>query len=594
MTILYGDSTLFPYEDDFIEVSKDLIDCCVALFAAQHTIASALARERERELHRKTESNRLEALVETIQRAIATATGERGPKISGQVFGAAKAVIDHEIADLKSQTTQEIAASRASSEQAKQQAYLALETFQLRHKLPASFSELRLSASEKGYTAKTWVATPFGIEALFSVLIPPQSEWNKPRRVGEIIPSVEVQMPLSAGWISKRIELQPVRLDKFFVSELSLSEEKTTISLRKNAASGTGYLLEIFSEMPPKVTIATLGEDGLPTETARNLVGDDYTHILRFWTKLAASVQGIDRRQSMLSATVNKKPLQENDLPEAIGMRLIQILTPILNEIDRRSLAPGELILRRDLSGGRREEMYATKAELYEKTKGLPESFQLLFAPLELSIAIKTPPTDAGLLQVENSLKQQPQGPIPSGLVTNTAAPTVSRAPQRQISPGQTTITSSLSGQISIPPTSPGQAAITASPSGQISIPPPISPGQTTITASPSGQISIPPVPPGQAAITASPSGQISVPPPIPTRKTLTATPAVKPPPLPTRNTTNSLPAEKLSLPASLKSLPSLAPSAQQPSYLTQESLDQPFGEDELSEFFDEESIKRK
>jgi hypothetical protein len=491
MAILYGDSTLFPYEEDFIEISKDLIECCASLFSIQHVIATSLSNMRERELHRRTESQKLAALLDATHHATATATGERACKISGQVFEAAKAVIDREVADLEAQTTQEIAASRAAGEEAKQGTHHIVEAFLLRHDLHKTLSELRIIATEKGYAAKTWVVTPFGVEALFSVAIPPQNDWNKLRRVGDLSVGVEVQMPLSAGWISKRIELQPVRLDKLVISELSISEEKTTVSLRKTATAGGGYLLEIFSASPPKVTIATLGEDGLPTETARTLSGDDHDHVLRLWSKLISSTAGIERRQAMLSATVNKKPLHENDMPEAIGLRLIQILTPILTEIVKRSLAPGELILRRDLGEGRREEIYATKAELYEKIKGLPEPFQLLFAPLELSKSLKTPLSGSGLLRMEQDIKQQPQGPIPSGQAVIVSLPVLHNTSPPPV-PNRNTPTSSPSGQK--PTLTPIRQTSAYSPSGRAK------PGATTIFPASLPINSVPPVAPSNVS----------------------------------------------------------------------------------------------
>jgi hypothetical protein len=54
-------------------------------------------------------------------------------------------------------------------------------------------------------------------------------------------------------------------------------------------------------------------------------------------------------------------------------------------EISRRSGAPGELVLRRDVGDGRREEMYVTKAELWQKLLVLPPERRVAFAALGLS-----------------------------------------------------------------------------------------------------------------------------------------------------------------------------------------------------------------
>ena len=70
-----------------------------------------------------------------MRRAAATATGERARKISGRVFDAAKSVIDRETAELESQTATELSANRNKAEEARQNAYRAVEAFLTRHDL---------------------------------------------------------------------------------------------------------------------------------------------------------------------------------------------------------------------------------------------------------------------------------------------------------------------------------------------------------------------------------------------------------------------------------------------------------------------------
>ena len=262
--------------------------------------------------------------------------------------------------------------------------------------------------------------------------------------------------------------VKAVRLDKLFVSEVSLSEEKSTICLRKSPTSGGGYLLEIISGPPPQVTIATLGEDGLPIETARALDDNDYVSGLRLWSKLAPSTHGLNRRQSMLSATINKRPLQEHETPETTGLRMIQLLAPVLKEIALRSHEPGELVLRRDLGGGRREELYATKAELFEKIKGLPERFRQLFDPLELS------PTEPNLRTSHPRSLRQPVAPTksPSGQTIRSAPiASPSPAPLRTVPIASPSPTPMRSAPIASPSPTPVRSLPTSSPSAKVSTP---------------------------------------------------------------------------------------------------------------------------
>ena len=70
-----------------------------------------------------------------------------------------------------------------------------------------------------------------------------------------------------------------------------------------------------------------------------------------------------------------------------IAERIVRCLAPTVREIARRSGAPGELVLRRDVRAGRRNEIYMTTAELHEKVLTLPPLLRPAFDPFELTPA---------------------------------------------------------------------------------------------------------------------------------------------------------------------------------------------------------------
>jgi hypothetical protein len=263
----------------------------------------------------------------------------------------------------------------------------------LRHDLPNTSVGLRLLAGEEAYSGQALVATPFGIEAVFALAIPEAHEWGKLRRVAELSAGTEVHVPLESGWISKRVAVTPVKLDKLVITEVALASDRSLITLRKGARSGPGFQLEVTQENQPKATLRKLGEDGGPTsDPIIALEGEDAMHALRLWTRTLDSTRDLAmRRQTMTNATFDGKPLKETDEPQAIANKMINVLAPVVQEIARRSGAPGELVLRRDIGEGRREEIYITKAELNEKVMTLPATLRPVFDPFELSEGPRSP-----------------------------------------------------------------------------------------------------------------------------------------------------------------------------------------------------------
>jgi hypothetical protein len=87
------------------------------------------------------------------------------------------------------------------------------------------------------------------------------------------------------------------------------------------------------------------------------------------------------------------------------------VLAPVVQEIGRRSGAPGELVLRRDAGEGRREEIYITKAELHEKVYSLPQALRGVFDPFELSDGPRSPRAPAPSEPIFLEADEDPEPP---------------------------------------------------------------------------------------------------------------------------------------------------------------------------------------
>jgi hypothetical protein len=391
MSHVYGDSTPFPYDVDYIDLSRLAVDCAVQLLSAQHAIAAsiergeALAQERRTEIGRiNTMARSIEASMEPFVKAGAAAT----ERIAQRMLDCVKGTASTELATLEHQAAEETSHIRNIVARSAESAQRALEGFLLRHDLPGT--ELSLSwssAGEQSYGASVTVKTPFGIQAVFSLAIPPDHLWSRPRRVVELSPpGLEVHFPQQSGWLSKRVEMAPLKLDRLFLSLMKLDATSAEFRLRKNPGSGPGYRVHVTMRDEQRVVIQPLGEDGvLDGEAPLDLDAEDSAEMVKFCTRIVQSTADLPgMRRSLVSAEYDGEPLDDTRWPELVAQRLLSQLSPVINEIAQRSGAPGELVLRRDVGGGRREEVYVTKAELYEKVLVLPPSRRTSFEQLGL------------------------------------------------------------------------------------------------------------------------------------------------------------------------------------------------------------------
>jgi hypothetical protein len=397
MAHVYGDSTSFPYELDYIDLSRHAVDCAVQLFSAQHAIAAALERAGASNQARVAEVSRITEMSQAVESALSPFLSSGSPeteRVARRMLEGVSSTAGAEVVIIERQAADEAAHTKNIVARSAESAHRALEGFLLRHDLPGT--ELGLTwaaAGEQGYTGQIGVKTPFGISAAFSLAIPAEHVWGRPRRLSELAPGLEVHFPQQSGWLSKRVEMAPVKLDRMYLSAVKLDTAAAEFRLRKGATTGTGYRVLVNLNEEHQVVLQPLGEDGMPdADTPLTLDGEDSAQMFRLCSRVVESMQGLSNmRRSMVSAEFDGHPLDEMTWPEGVGQRLIEQLAPVITEISRRSGAPGELVLRRDVGGGRREEMYVTKAELYEKVLVLPPTRRVAFEQLGLVDPLRAP-----------------------------------------------------------------------------------------------------------------------------------------------------------------------------------------------------------
>jgi hypothetical protein len=284
---------------------------------------------------------------------------------------------------------QKLDAQAAGERDACIQALAALLT---KHDLPDAAGELRLGHLPGArYSARSRVTSPTGVAALLELDIAPGHALAHVLPVSRLLDRLEVQLPEA-----RKDKVRAQRLDKEYVTELFVGESESTLKLRATPeGGGIGYDVTIQTRnKKPAVTVSRTDGDG----TFYELGEGDAAKLVELRDKLAALCRELTHKSALIDAWLDGTPVREHVNPRLLVERMIASLAPIAEEIARRSLTPNELVLKRQLGDGRREEIFVTKDELRGKIASLAPGLQKMFAPLAFidgTAPPKAPPKNA-------------------------------------------------------------------------------------------------------------------------------------------------------------------------------------------------------
>jgi hypothetical protein len=387
MRFLYGDSTPSPLATDFIDFLRKGTDCFVSMLQAEQRILKGVAHRRELENAADRDILRLRDLEAGVSRTIAAATAKDSPeapvtRCSFMMSRAMSAAVAEVEAQVKAALAAEIQRVEEAAAKEGTRCKRALEELLLAHDLPASETELRLEhRAGAGHLARLHGTSPYGLTTVLELEMPAGSRFATPLRVSPtVVESLDVQVPKAGrkkGDKQGDARLTTEKLGRLFVTSCAFGPRGRQVSLRTEALD-QGY------------DLATLEGDRIQALRVSSEVREEVELGARDAAAVKALIDALaahaaelaGKRTALLEAKLDGEPIEDHRAPSRLVQRLLEVMTPTVHEIAARSRLPTELVLRRELEGGRREERFVRRAELAEKVAPLPASQRALFTVL--------------------------------------------------------------------------------------------------------------------------------------------------------------------------------------------------------------------
>jgi hypothetical protein len=244
------------------------------------------------------------------------------------------------------------------------------------------------------YAGRARLKTGFGLDAVMDLEIPANNLFERVVRIDRLMERLDVQAPEVGGWLHKEVKRRPQHLEKLHVLEFAFGASSGALKLRVNAdGTGPGFDL-LFGKEAPRVRLVRVDQqEGAAADAPFDVEDDDAKNLLALYQKLAGPAGELTQhRRRLVEARVDGEVMRNHANPAVLVERLIAAMAPVVQEIASRSHSPGELVLRRLLSGDRREEIFLSKAELKAKLEPLSEGNRALFDPLWATPAVVVAP----------------------------------------------------------------------------------------------------------------------------------------------------------------------------------------------------------
>jgi hypothetical protein len=101
--------------------------------------------------------------------------------------------------------------------------------------------------------------------------------------------------------------------------------------------------------------------------------------------RAANALKDLINRRTLIELALSGTAIEDLDDPRAVPMELLAMLTPLSRSIRDKSRMSGELVLKRDIGDGRREELFVPRATLAQQFARLPDEYRRPFEDMGIT-----------------------------------------------------------------------------------------------------------------------------------------------------------------------------------------------------------------
>jgi hypothetical protein len=376
----YGDGTPFPLDENFIDTLTAAVESCTSAFMPLTELDDRRDRARQAKLEAEREVGKLTELEKTASAALAPylTPDKKAVQAQGvaqktllalkQQIQQARAAIDGRVSALEAQ---------AGAGTASDAVLHALRPFFDQNQLPNA--KWIMSWDVRGTEPQAdAVATAGRLQAHFRLKV---DQFRGPIRVDQLAEGVVVHM-MKKGLLGKA-KAAPHDLGKYVMVAFERTTDEHVITLREKPDKISQGLR--FTVTEHQATWQSISPAGDTEGEANPLDLEDFEGIRRLGEGAQRALKDLTTSRELRDLVLGGQPLAQLPEPRIVPMEVLTQLTPLARTIRERSRISGELVLKRDIAGGRREELFVPRAQLSQHFAKLPQEYRKPFEDMGVS-----------------------------------------------------------------------------------------------------------------------------------------------------------------------------------------------------------------
>ena len=392
MKYLYGDSTEFPLQKDFLGLLDNYVDTSVKSITLENKVFSLKEEIKDRRRLKNSVLDEMDSFLTTIENAIASAVArskeqETILKYAEKSKEFLKKFIEEGKAKFSDEIFREIEEFEKNVDEADEENRKTLELFFILDPISIINKKYTLKATEKGYFSKIQIDCDGEISSAFEIASSELPFWDGNVKAYDFVRGVEIPAKMKKPFLKKELVPDMISIDNFLLCDLVLSGEDLEVVFRKRldtAAERFRLKMNFADEFAVEVYHAKENEVEKNIQVVPELKSAlNFFKLRELGEKIVEQTNALyPKKHRLESIYLSGKDVLEENLVFELMQKVAELFAPTVAEIKKHSPSAEELSLKAEAETGIRSEIYLKKSTVKEKFTAIKEKGDILLENL--------------------------------------------------------------------------------------------------------------------------------------------------------------------------------------------------------------------